>query len=70
MNHAYFVFVYRLWVGACTLAMTCMWRSEDNLQESDLSFYLVDPGDQGQVIRPISRQEPSQQAYVSSTKRR
>ena len=28
----------------------CMWRSEDNLQESVLSFYHVDPRDGTQII--------------------
>lgn len=32
-------------------AMTCIWRSQNNLGESCLSFYHVDPGDGTQVIK-------------------
>lgn len=29
----------------------CAWRGQDNLHESILSFCLMDPGDQTQIVR-------------------
>lgn len=49
-----------------------MWRPEDNLQESVLAFYLMDAGNQSQVIMLIGKApyllshlaSPAQQCYI------
>lgn len=39
-----FVYFYYLCMSAYKYALTCMCKSKDNLKDSVLSFYQVDPG--------------------------
>lgn len=62
------VFIYLfIFIGWGSHAITCMWRPEDSLQESLLSFYHVDAGNQTQVMKFGGKHSlPTEPSYWSN----